>query len=262
MNTLLAPANSQPIFEGGGAWAELPESVESTRLLAIYPVMPESPEYYGGARLGYLLHEHQRYYGTDTGYLSFEESSQLWEDIRAITFDHQETYVGSSAFPNPINMPNNPSEFTRLIGRQFAERSHWGSHHLLVIGPASLLAPSQGLSGALETDIPDTDETSQLHPIAQEFSLGVYGASPTTGATKMIDRIIRALIEKTDDAEYSVDDDGALSFEATLSDGSFIMCEVNIAGNINAGIYDGPDGDLKNFLARPGESALLGLIRG
>ena len=92
-----------------------------------------------------------------------------------------------------------------------------------------------------------TDETSQLHPIAQEFSLGAYGASPATGATKMIDRIIRALIEKTDDAEYSVDDDGALSFEATLSDGSFIMCEVSIAGNINAGIYDGPDGGLEKF---------------
>ena len=78
--------------------------------------------------------------------------------------------------------------------------------------------------------------------------------------SEMVDRIIRAVIEKAEWAEHSVDEDGALSFEAMLEGSLFIMCEVSLLGNINAGLYHGADGDLDRFLARPTEEELLDLF--
>ena len=113
---------------------------------------------------------------------------------------------------------------------------------------------------APEAHSSDETDASELHPIAVEFSLGVHGEPVGTDLVNKVDRIIKALIAGTSDAEYSVDEDGAVSFEATLSSGLFIMCEVSLAGNINAGLYDGADGGLERFLTRPTEADLLGLI--
>ena len=101
---------------------------------------------------------------------------------------------------------------------------------------------------------------TQWHSVAREFSSGANGIVPNTDTVNMVDRIIRTVIDKTKGAEYSVDDDGALSFEAPLSNGLFIMCEVSLLGNINAGLYDGPDGDLDTFLARTTEVHLMNLF--
>ena len=106
---------------------------------------------------------------------------------------------------------------------------------------------------APEAHSSDEADASELHPIAVEFSLGVHGEAVGTDLVNKVDRIIKALIAGTSDAEYSVDEDGAVSFEATLSSGLFIMCEVSLAGNINAGLYDGADGGLERFLTRPTE---------
>ena len=106
----------------------------------------------------------------------------------------------------------------------------------------------------------DTAEAPQWHSVAREFSFGANGRIPTRDDVAKVDRIIKAVIAGTDDAEYSVDEDGAFSFEATLSSGLFIMCEVSLAGNINAGLYHGADGDLEKFLTRPSEEELLGLV--
>ena len=76
----------------------------------------------------------------------------------------------------------------------------------------------------------------------------------------MVDRIITAVLEKTTGPEYSVDDDGALSFEALLQSGLFIMCEVSIAGQINTGLYQGVEGDLIEFYAHQTEQQLLDLF--
>lgn len=108
--------------------------------------------------------------------------------------------------------------------------------------------------------ISDAEEAYQWHSIAREFSFGANGEVPERDIIAKVDRMIKAVISGTEDAEYSVDEDGALSFEATLSSGLFIMCEVSLAGNINAGLYYGPDGDLDRFLTRPTEEELLGLF--
>ena len=109
---------------------------------------------------------------------------------------------------------------------------------------------------------PDTiDVVGSWHPVAAEFALGSDGVTPEQSVVNMVDRISRALIEKAEDAEYSVDDDGALSFETTLPGGLFIMCEVSLAGNINAGLYrDGTAVDLVKFLPYMTERGLLDLF--
>ena len=81
--------------------------------------------------------------------------------------------------------------------------------------------------------------------------------TPLPNIVEIVDRIIKTVIEKTSEPDYSVDDDGAVSFEATLHDEHFIMCEVSTAGNINAGLYRDPQGGLETFLFSPTEEQLL-----
>ena len=100
-----------------------------------------------------------------------------------------------------------------------------------------------------------------MHPLAREFSSGANGITPETGVVRMADRIIQAVIDRTHKPEYSVDCDGALSFETTLENGAFIMCEVSLAGNINAGLYHNTDGGLEKFMAQATEEELLGLLQ-
>ena len=89
---------------------------------------------------------------------------------------------------------------------------------------------------------------------------GWVSLSPHPDVVGMVGRIIKGVIEKTEEAEYSVDEDGALSFEAMLASGLFIMCEVSLRGHINAGLYRGPDGDLVEFLGRSTEEELSDLF--
>ena len=99
-----------------------------------------------------------------------------------------------------------------------------------------------------------------LHPLAVEFAAGTTGRKPAPELVAIVDRIITTVLEKTTEAEYSVDEDGALSFEALLTNGNFIMCEVSIAGQIHTGIYQGVDGDLIRFHPHQTEQQLLNLF--
>ena len=88
-----------------------------------------------------------------------------------------------------------------------------------------------------QSDVRGWEFLSGLHPIAMEFAEGISGHKPQPVHVAMIDRIMKTIEKKTEGAEYSVDDDGAVSFETTLKTKQFIMCEVSLSGNINAGIY-------------------------
>ena len=98
------------------------------------------------------------------------------------------------------------------------------------------------------------------HPITREFAQKTHGATPSPTSIETVDQIMTNVIQKTADAEYSVDSRGCLSFEATLRSGLFIMCEVTTAGNINAGLYHGPNGCLEDFMCRPTSKQLLALF--
>lgn len=87
------------------------------------------------------------------------------------------------------------------------------------------------------------------------------GSWPPTIFTNLVDRIMLVVLGQTKEPEYSIDDDGALSFETTLSDGSFIMCEISRECNINAGIYAGPKGKILKFMSNASEHQLLEVLK-
>ena len=95
------------------------------------------------------------------------------------------------------------------------------------------------------------------HQLAKQFALGIDGETPTPSAVNMVERIARSVEAKTTDYVYSVDEDGAFSFDAWLACGLFIMCEVDLYGEINAGLYRSPTGPQESFLPRITEQELL-----
>ena len=95
------------------------------------------------------------------------------------------------------------------------------------------------------------------HPLARRFALGVDGETPTPSVVDMVERIVRTVEAKTTDCVYSVDEDGAFSFDAWLASGLFIMCEVDLYGEINAGLYHSPTGPQESFLPCITEGELL-----
>ena len=100
-------------------------------------------------------------------------------------------------------------------------------------------------------------EVRVQHPLAKQFALGVDGENPTPSVVNMVERIARAVEARTTDYIHSVDADGAFSFDAWLANGLFIMCEVDLYGEINAGLYRSPTGPQESFLPRITEDELL-----
>ena len=95
------------------------------------------------------------------------------------------------------------------------------------------------------------------HQLARQFALGIDGETPLPSVVNMVQRVARAVEAKTTDYVYSVDEDGAFSFDAWLASGLFIMCEVDLYGEINAGLYRSPTGPQESFLSRITENELL-----
>jgi hypothetical protein len=93
-----------------------------------------------------------------------------------------------------------------------------------------------------------------------EFALGLDGETPVPWVVSMVERIARAVESRTKGYVYSVDEDGAYSFDAWLPNGRFIMCEVDLYGEINTGLYHSPSGPQEMFLPRMTESELLGIF--
>ena len=81
-----------------------------------------------------------------------------------------------------------------------------------------------------------------LHPAVQEFAAGVDGVRPGDAVVAMATGIVQAVLERTADAEISVDVDGALSFVLRLTDGRLVLAELNPDGAIDASKYDDDQG--------------------
>ena len=81
-----------------------------------------------------------------------------------------------------------------------------------------------------------------LHPAVQEFAAGVDGVRLGDAVVAMATRIVQAVLERTADAEISVDVDGALSFVLRLTDGRLVLAELNPDGTIDASKYDDDQG--------------------
>ena len=93
--------------------------------------------------------------------------------------------------------------------------------------------------------------------IAGQFAAGIDGEGPAQPVVEMVDRVATAIEAKTTGRVYSVDDDGAFSFDAWTSNGLYMMCEIDIYGEINAGTYHGPAGPQERFMRQITERELL-----
>lgn len=100
-----------------------------------------------------------------------------------------------------------------------------------------------------------------LHPVATSFEQGIDGKKPQSTTVQMVDRIARTVEEETLSHVQSIDEDGAFSFDAQLKSGLFIMCEVSASGQIDAGLYQGSQGPLQEFLALATEEELLNHLK-
>ena len=93
--------------------------------------------------------------------------------------------------------------------------------------------------------------------LTKQFALGIDGEIPRPSVVDIVERIVRAVEDKTTGYVYSVDEDGAFSFDAWLDSGLFIMCEIDLYGEINAGLYHSPTGPQESFLPCITEDELL-----
>ena len=62
--------------------------------------------------------------------------------------------------------------------------------------------------------------------------------SPDAGVATLAERVARAAIERTADAELSVDGDGALSLVLRLADGRLMLAELAVDGSLALSRYD------------------------
>ena len=99
-----------------------------------------------------------------------------------------------------------------------------------------------------------------LHPLAEQFALGIDDETPDPRVVRIVDLIARTVDAKTRHYVYSVDADGAFSFDAWLSNDLFVMCEIDLYGEINAGLYQSPTGPQESFLSRITEDELLDIL--
>ena len=98
------------------------------------------------------------------------------------------------------------------------------------------------------------------HSVINEFAVGLEGSVPSLPVLGMVDRIVRAALEKNERTDCSVDDDGSLYFETPVRDGLFLMCNIDVGGNIDASLHEGPAGRLIEYLPQATEEQLTSLF--
>ncbi len=100
----------------------------------------------------------------------------------------------------------------------------------------------------------------KLPPTVQEFAMGLEGVRPDAAVVAVASRILEAAIEKTVEPEFTVDVDGALSFDLRLSNGMLLLAELGIDGSLAASVFDDGRGVLIKYLPRTNDSELISLF--
>ena len=88
-------------------------------------------------------------------------------------------------------------------------------------------------TGAAETE-------AVVKAALDDFAVGFDGKRPAPWVVEMAARIANAALARTREPEISVDVDGALSFDLELLGGRLLLAELEIDGNIDAGVYEPP----------------------
>lgn len=76
------------------------------------------------------------------------------------------------------------------------------------------------------------------YDLVHKFSKGIDGKIPNEFTINNAQQIIRAALSKNNNAEFIVDNDGALSINIRANNGMRILAELNIDGILDAGFYN------------------------
>ena len=84
---------------------------------------------------------------------------------------------------------------------------------------------------------PTVEDIGTRHPVVDEFASGSQGKQPHSVVVDMAERIVQAAVEQTDDPDFLVDFDGALSVDLRMHNGLRVLAELTIAGELDVGFY-------------------------
>ncbi len=79
------------------------------------------------------------------------------------------------------------------------------------------------------------------YDLVHKFTKGINGKIPNEFTINNAQQIIRAALSKTNNAEFIVDTDGALSIDLRLNNEIRMIAELNIDGTLDAGFYKDDD---------------------
>ena len=99
-------------------------------------------------------------------------------------------------------------------------------------------------------------------PVVEEFTAGVEGVVPSPEVVAMAGRLAQAIVDYTGEtAALVVDVDGALSIDLRLNNGLLLLAELSVAGNLDAGVYDGAAGKEIRHFPRASAEQILDLLQ-
>lgn len=201
-------------------------------------------------------------------------SGDVTPDVETVLRGHSVVYIGTAGSGNPrcFTVPDiGTLSYPDADGFSAAAATPHVSRHLLALTSEPAFAnsyrflssgwvqwhakpvpqhdfgmpPSAASTGHTFTLVIAADKPNrtaiELHPIIQEFAVGVNGIQPSDAVVVMAARIVQAAIARTTEPEFSVDDDGAFSIDLRLSGGLRLLAELPIDGTLDVGVYDDRD---------------------
>ena len=139
-----------------------------------------------------------------------------------------------------------PESKTRMLSRHLAELARrnyvpLGTGMMLLGNPETETEPPLVTHDASSSGS-DTLLRPQLHPVVNEFQVGVAGEpTPTTTMVSDASALVQQIENVAKSVELSVDVDGALSFVVVLQDDTLITGEFTPIGELYAWRYDKTD---------------------
>ena len=102
----------------------------------------------------------------------------------------------------------------------------------------------------------------EFHPVTYRFnSYNSAGNMPSINTVYMVDRLVKAISAVSKDSfDDEITGDGDLEINADLINGAYLSCVIDIAGNIQAGLYRRLDGSSIKILTNATEQQVLEIL--
>ena len=203
-------------------------------------------------------------------------SGDVMPDVETVIRGHSVVYIGTVGSGNPrcfavpdigtlsypdaeglsaaASTPHVSSHFLALASEPAFANSYrflssgWVRWHAKLVPQPDFGMPLSAASSTghafslvIATDKPNRPVT-ELHPIVQEFAIGVDGVQPSDAIVAMVVRVVQAALDHTVGPEITVDDEDGMDFHLRLTDGLLVMANVFHDGTIDASVYDDSQG--------------------